>query len=161
MFGSNFCLFFCTYLKKNSSFLRGKEKKRAALKRSKNFRPSAVRPSDSPTVRQSDQTNFAPVRPSDRPTKKNFPWLCPCPTSDVMFQWFMFVGVIFSVIYKFFGYLESVKWVFLIVTKIDIFIYYFIPSVVQWQHTGFQLQLQILTDENIFLINFEGHDFAP
>ena len=40
----------------------------AVLKRSKNFRPSAVRPSD--------QVIYV------RPTKKNFPLLCPCQTSE-------------------------------------------------------------------------------
>ena len=54
----------------------------SSLKRSKNFRPSAVhrptvRPSDRLTVRPSDRPA---VQPSDRPTKKNFPWLCPCRT---------------------------------------------------------------------------------
>ena len=49
--------------------------KRVLLKRSKNFRPSAVRlcpsPSDSP------------------PTVKNFSWHCPCPMSDLVvpIQW--------------------------------------------------------------------------
>ena len=52
---------------------------RAVLKRSKNFRPSAVRrpPSDNALRRPT------PLRPTDRPTIKNFSWHCPCPTSDV------------------------------------------------------------------------------
>ena len=45
-------------------------KRRAVLKRSKNFRPSAV---PRPT----------PLQPTDRPTIKKFSWHCPCPTSDV------------------------------------------------------------------------------
>ena len=51
----------------------------AILKRGKNFRPSAVRrpPSDNALRRPT------PLRPTDWPTIKNFSWHCLCPTPGV------------------------------------------------------------------------------